>query len=137
MTAPMRPEIRSLALRLPSPKWADRAMPLLTTEMASAVLRVAVGDLSLVLPSSVMPLRSSRKMVTTRRISSRAGVSPGSSRARPRLVTRRWTMSISSAIESGTGKITVLNRRLRALESSLTPRSRLLAVAMMLNPLLP
>ena len=46
----------------------------------------AEGDLILVLPSAVRPLRSSRKMVTTRRISSRAGGSAGISRARPRSV---------------------------------------------------
>lgn len=60
----------SLARRTPSPKWADRASPLVTTEMASAVDSVPLGDFSFVRPSAVMPSRSSRKTVTTRRISS-------------------------------------------------------------------
>ena len=45
----------------------------MTTEIASAVYIVPLGDLTLVLPSSVCPSRSSRKTVTTRRISSQAG----------------------------------------------------------------
>lgn len=43
----------------------------MTTEIASAVDRVPLGDLTLVRPSPVTPSRSSRKTVTTRRISSR------------------------------------------------------------------
>src|SRR5262249_5195445 len=63
-TAPTRPEATSLARRVPSPKWAARARPELTTEIASAVLRVPEGLLSLFFPSAVLPSRSSRKMVT-------------------------------------------------------------------------
>ena len=104
------------------------------TEIASAGLSVPLGDFSFVLPSAVLPSRSSRKMVTTRRISSIAGASAGSSNARPKLATRVWTISTSSSAVSGTGKITVLKRRLSALDNSFTPRSRLFAVAITLNP---
>ena len=50
-------------------------MPLLTTEMASAVERVPLGLFSVFLRSAVVPSRSSRKMVTMRRISASAGFS--------------------------------------------------------------
>ena len=86
-------------------------MPAVTTEIASAADKVPLGDLSLVLPSSVTPLRSSRMIVTTRRISSSAGRSAGSSSARPSCSVRRLTIFTSSSSESGTGKTTVLNRR--------------------------
>jgi len=43
-------------------------------------------------------------------------------------------MSTSSSAVSGTGSTTVLKRRLSALDSSFTPRSRLLAVATRLKP---
>ena len=109
-------------------------MPLLSTEMASAVLIVPVGDLSLVLPSSVCPFRSSRKICTTRRTSCIAGGSAGSSSARPISETRLDTMLISSSSVAGTGRMTVLKRRLSAEDSSLTPLSRLFAVAMRLKP---
>ena len=94
-----------------------------------------LGDLSFVRPSSVSPLRSSRKTVTTRRISSTAGGTSGSSSARPSSATRRATMSTSSSIPAGTCSTTVLNRRRSAEDSSLTPRSRSFAVAIRLNPL--
>src|SRR5437764_674936 len=80
--------------------------------MASAADMVPLGDLSLVLPSAVTPLRSSRNTVTTRRISSSAGFSAGSCKARPRSATRRDTISTSSSSVSGVGSTTVLKRRL-------------------------
>lgn len=43
-------------------------------------------------------------------------------------------MSTSSSGVAGSGSTTVLKRRRSALESSLTPRSRSLAVAIRLNP---
>ena len=73
-------------------------------------------------------------MVTTRRISSRAGFSAGSCITFSKLSTRRRTMSTSSSSVSGNGRMTVLKRRFSALERSFTPLSLLLAVAMMLNP---
>jgi hypothetical protein len=45
-------------------------------------------------------------------------------------------MSTSSSTVAGTGSTTVLKRRRSALDSSLTPRSRSLAVAMTLKPLI-
>ena len=48
--------------------------------------------------------------------------------------TRLATMETSSSALAGRGRTTVLNRRRRAEERSLTPRSRSLAVAMTLNP---
>ena len=60
----------------------------------------------------------------------------GSSSARPMAATRWPTMATSSSAEAGSGSSTVLKRRRSALlESSLTPRSRSLAVAMALKPL--
>ena len=109
-------------------------MPLLTTEIASAVDSVPLGLLSLVLPSSVWPLRSSRKICTTRLTSRSAGGSAGRSSARPISATRLTTIDSSSASLDGTGRITVLKRRFSALDSSLTPLSRLFAVAMTLKP---
>ena len=47
---------------------------------------------------------------------------------------RSRTMRISSARVAGAGSNTVLKRRRSAVESSLTPRSRSLAVAMTLKP---
>ena len=118
-----------------SPKWVASAIPLVTTEIASAVDSVPLGDFNLVRPSSVSPLRSSRNTVTTRRISFTAGGRSGSSSALPSSATRRVTMSTSSSNPAGTGSTTVLNRRRNAEDSSLTHRSRSFAVAMTLNPL--
>ena len=90
--------------------------------------------MSLVRPSAVTPSRSSRKTVTTRRISSTPSGAAGRSSERPIWSTRRETMSTSSSGVAGSGSTTVLNRRRSALDSSLTPRSRSLAVAMRLKP---
>ena len=62
-----------------------------------------------VFPSLVAPWRSSRKMVTTRRISSRAGLSAGSCINFSKLSTRRRTISISSSMLSGMGRITAVS----------------------------
>ena len=70
---------------VPSPKWAARARPLVTTEIASAVDSVPVGVLRLVRPSAVTPSRSSRKIVTTRRISSAAAGTVGQGQRRAQL----------------------------------------------------
>ena len=120
---------------VPSPKWAARAMPPVTTEIASAVESVPLGIFSAVRPSAVTPLRSSRNTVTTRRISSCPAGTAGSSRATPSSPTRRVTISISSSIVAGSGSTTVLKRRRSAALRSFTPRSRSLAVAMTLKPL--
>ena len=110
-------------------------MPLLMTEMASAVDSVELGDFRrTVLPSSVWPFLSSRKICTTRRTSCSAGGSAGSCSARPCSVTRLVTICTSSSCEAGTGSTTVLKRRFKALDSSFTPLSRLLAVAMTEKP---
>ncbi len=58
----------------------------------------------------------------------------GRSRERPISSTRRETISTSASAVSGSGSTTVLKRRRRALDSSLTPRSRSLAVAIRLKP---
>ena len=72
--------------------------------------------------------------MTTRRISSAAAGSAGSSSARPSSPTRRRDdLDLLSAV-SGSGRTTVLKRRRSALDSSLTPRSRSLAVAITLKP---
>ena len=92
------------------------------------------GDFSVVRPSEVVPDRNSRNTVMTRRISSTAEGISGSSSARPRSWTRRVTISTSSSSVAGSGSTTVLNRRRRAEDRSLTPRSRSFAVAMTLNP---
>ncbi|MNS80174.1 hypothetical protein D3C72_1138410 [compost metagenome] len=73
-------------------------------------------------------------MVTIRCISSRIGLSIGSSIALLKPETRCCTIAISSSIEEGTGRITVLKRRFNALDNSLTPLSLLLAVAIRLKP---
>src|SRR5262249_45062045 len=70
---PCRPAARSSAVTSPEPKLPASAMLLASTEMASAVERTPDGVLSLFLPSSVWPWRSSRKMVTTFSIASAAG----------------------------------------------------------------
>ena len=85
-------------------------------------------------PSAVTPSRSSRKIVTTRRISSEVAGTWGRASAVPSSATRRATMAISSSAVAGSGRTTVLNRRRSALDSSLMPRSRSLAVAIRLNP---
>ena len=132
--APVKLDAKSRARSWPSPKCKQSDCPLLMTEMTSAVLRVAVGDLSLSLPSSVRPERSSRKMVTNRRISSLGTLASANSRALPNWFTLVCTISTSSSRLLGRGNTTVLKRRCKALESSFTPRSRSLAVAMMLKP---
>ena len=128
MTAPVMPPATSAGRSTPSPKCAARARPLVTTEIASAGDSVPLGDLTLDRPSSVTPWRSSRNTVTTRLISSAPGGVSGSPIERPSWATRRVTISTSCSAESGTGSTTVLNRLRSALDSSLTPRSRSLAV---------
>ena len=60
ITAPTILEATSSARSVPSPKCEARATPLLTTEIASAVLNVPLGDFNLLFPSNVIPPRSSR-----------------------------------------------------------------------------
>ena len=134
ITAPTIPAATSAGRSTPSPKCAASAIPLVMTEIASAGDIVPVGDFSLVRWSAVIPDRSSRKIVTTRRISSRADGTSGSSSDRPSWATRRATISTSSSSVAGSGSTTVLNRRRRADDRSFTPRSRSLAVAMTENP---
>ena len=104
------------------------------TEIASAVESVADGDFRLVRWSAVTPERSSRKIVTTRSTSASCSRSAGSRSEAPSDATRWRTMPTSSSRVAGSGRMTVVNRRLRAEDRSLTPLSRLLAVAMTLNP---
>ena len=52
----------------------------------------------------------------------------------PSSATRWATIAISSSAVAGSGSTTVLKRRRRALDSSLMPRSRSLAVAIRLKP---
>jgi len=63
-----------------------------------------------------------------------ARASAGSSRARPISLTRCWTISTSCSTDAGSGRTTVLKRRLSADDSSLTPRSRSFEVAIRLKP---
>ena len=72
MTAPTIPAATSAGRSTPSPKCAASAIPLVMTEIASAGDIVPVGDFSRVRWSAVIPVRSSRNIVTTRRISSSA-----------------------------------------------------------------
>ena len=72
--------------------------------------------------------------MTTRRISSAPAGTGGSASAAPSSLTRWLTIAISSSTVSGSGRTTVLKRRRSALESSLMPRSRSLAVAIRLKP---
>ena len=83
------------------------------------------------------PDRSSRKIVTTFSMASSAPAPRARNveAARPARVTRLRTMSISVSSVLGVGRTTMLNRRLRAADMSLTPRSRVLAVAITENPL--
>ena len=92
------------ATATPSPKWVASASPLVTTLIASAVESVPDGDLIFVRPSSVTPARSSRKIVTTRRISSSAEVAGGSSSVAPTASRRSRTISTSSSALSGSGQ---------------------------------
>jgi hypothetical protein len=82
---------------------SGQCIPLVITEIASAVESEPDGDLSLVRPSAVRPDRSSRKTVTTRRISSTAAGTCGSSRDEERSATRVVTMFTSSSSLSGSG----------------------------------
>ena len=118
-----RPQRRRRRSGRPAPgRWSPRRSPRPSTACRSA-------------PSgwcgrpSVTPSRSSRKIVTTRRISSAAAGTSGRPRRAPSSATRRATMAISSSALAGSGSTTVLNRRRSAPDSSLTPRSRSLAVA--------
>src|SRR5215468_3072922 len=64
-TAPTRFGARLSAVISPLPKCAADAHALTPTEMASAVEREPVGDLSFVFPFMVLPSRNSRNKVTT------------------------------------------------------------------------
>src|SRR5207237_876389 len=64
------------------------------------------------------------------------GVLDGLADDRAREPGRDVARGLPAAAEAGSGSTTVLKRRLSAADSSLTPRSRLLAVAMTLKPLI-
>ncbi|CAM5654237.1 hypothetical protein SGRIM128S_07329 [Streptomyces griseomycini] len=104
----------------------------MTTEIASAVESVP-RELSLVRPSAVTPSRSPGRRYDTADLGESVGQA-GRSSERPIWSTRRETMSTSASGVAGSGRTTVLKRRRSALERSLTPRSRSLAVAMTLKP---
>ena len=72
-------------------------MPLVITEIASALESDPDGDLSFVRPSAVTPYRSSRKTVTTRRISSSAEEPAGSSSEEASVATAAATIATSSS----------------------------------------
>ena len=109
-------------------------MELASREMASAVESTPVVPLSFCLPSRVAPERSSRKMVTTcSSVSCRGSLAFRSSPAES-WATRVFTIFSSVDISAGAGRTTMLNRRLRAADMSLTPLSRVLAVAMREKP---
>ena len=74
-------------------------------------------------------------MVTTFSIASAAGTWAFNSRLTASSRTRLRTMSISVSSVLGVGRTMMLKRRLRAADMSLTPRSRVLAVAITENPL--
>ena len=91
--------------------------------------------MSVTLPSSVAPERSSRKIVTTRATSSATFFGAGRSRLCRHLADALDDdRDLLRGMSSGSGSTTTLKRRFSAEDSSLTPLSRLLAVAMMLNP---
>ncbi|OLT21836.1 hypothetical protein BJF79_46590 [Actinomadura sp. CNU-125] len=102
------------------------------TDTASAVLITACG-LSRERPSSVVPERSSRNVVTrTSRTSRRGGAwTPLRSSSRAASASTRSSSTAKSAIGNTVSK---LNRRFSAALISLTPRSRVLAVAITLKP---
>ena len=105
------------------------------TEIASAADSVPDGDLIVVRPSLVTPDRSSRNTVTTRRISSTAAGTAGSSRAEASSATRVETIRTSSSSPLGQRQDHGVEPARRAADRSFTPRSRSLAVAIRLNPL--
>ena len=72
--------------------------------------------------------------MTTRAISLSAGAISGSESPVPISPTRLTTIAVSSSMSLGSGSTTTLKRRFSAEDSSFTPLSRLLAVAMTLKP---
>ena len=93
------------------------------------------GVLSLFLPSSVWPgaqLAEDGDDLLDRLVGGH--LRPSAPGWRPVRVTRLRTMSISVSSVVGVGSTTMLKRRLRAADMSLTPRSRVLAVAMIEKP---
>ena len=86
--------------------------------------------------SRVWPSRSSRKMVHTFSTVSWGGREAFRSRPWESWATRVFTISISASRVAGAGSTTMLNRRFKAADISLTPLSRVLAVAMTEKPFL-
>ena len=110
-------------------------MELASREMASAVDSTPEVVFSFCLPSRVAPARSSRKMVTTFSTVSSPGWRAFRSSPLDSWATRVRTMSSSVSMSDGVGRTTMLNRRFNAADISLTPLSRVLAVAMTEKPL--
>ena len=92
-TAPTTPAAMSPGDSRPSPKWAARARPLVTTEIASAVDSVPLGVFRLVRPSLVCAVaqlaedRDDASDLVRRRRARRAGRGPSRARRRDG---RRW-----------------------------------------------
>jgi len=75
-TAPISERESSSLVTFPEPKCWARIPLLKSTLIASAVERTALGGFTLVLPSLVMPARSSWNRVTRRRARSAGGSTP-------------------------------------------------------------
>jgi len=107
--------------------------PSATTEISSAVLSTVDGDFTFAFPSTVCPRRSSEKTVAssvTRSLGTRVGT-PSSVNSS---ALRRSTIAASCSAFATTGIVTKLNRRFSADDMSLTPRSRVFAVAITAKP---
>ena len=120
----------------PLPKLPARAMLLARRDMASAVDSTPVVVFSFCFPSRVAPALSSRKMVHTFSTTSVSGSLAFRSKLSDSWAILVFTISISASRFSGAGRTTMLNRRFKAADISLTPLSLVLAVAMTENPFL-
>ena len=102
--------------------------------MTSAVERTLLVDFTFCLPSKVSPSLSSRKMVQTFSKTFSSGTFAERSRLPANLSTRECTIFTSSSNVAGLGNTTILNLLFSAALISLTPRSLVLAVAIIENP---
>ena len=106
-----------------------------STAIASAVDSEPDGVFSVTLPSRSLPDAQLAEDRDARARSPRATfLGAGRSRLCAISPTRLATIATSSSMSSGSGSTTTLKRRFSAEDSSLTPLSRLLAVAMTLKP---
>ncbi len=105
----------------------------MTTEIASAVDSVAAGRLQLCSPSAVTPAQLPEDGDDTADLVDALGHGGQVEGPADLVDTPRDDVDLGVAL-SGRGSTTVLKRRRRALDSSSTPRSRSLAVAITLKP---